>query len=309
MELAVTKKIPWKVVKSKKKSEKNEKKKSSKDIIATFSDGEEFVYLTEPGNRLNDIYATIKDLPAEKIKEMITTGVIDRQDICNLLTANKNKSTQFLSRGDQKFDYWEKDVMFMPTLTKERELIYIFACSGAGKSYLTKQYAILYKKFNKGNDVFVLSHVKDDPSFEGMIYTHIPIEMDILNSLDLETFRDSLVIFDDTDTPKDKELQKEIDSLKDDIAQRGRHQNISAIFTTHMACNFLRTRVLLSECDKFVIFPGAGGKKQQEYMVCNYGGMPKSFFANLKDYRSRWVMFNVRYPNYVVHQSGVEILS
>jgi energy-coupling factor transporter ATP-binding protein EcfA2 len=211
--------------------------------------------------------------------------------------------------NNQKFQYWEKDVMFMPTLDKERELIYVFGPSGSGKSYLSKMYAILYKKFNKGNDVFVLSHVKNDPSFEGMKYQHIPIDKEILDNTDLDTFKDSLVIFDDTDTPKDKEMQKIIDSLKDDIAQRGRHHNISAIFTTHMACNFMRTRVLLSECDKFVIFPGSGGNKQQEYMVCNYGGMPKSFFNNLKSYKSRWLMFNVRYPNYVVHQSGVELLS
>ena len=103
-------------------------------------------------------------------------------------------------------------------------------------------------------------------------------------------------------------MQKLVDSIKDDIAQRGRHHNISAIFTTHMACNFMRTRILLSECDKFVIFPGAGGAKQQEYMIVNYGGMPKSFFNNIKNYKSRWLMFNVRYPNYIVHQSGVEVL-
>ncbi len=281
-------------------------KKSSKKTIATFANDKQFVNLKESSSGDTNIYDLVKNLSGDEIKQMIKDGKISKNDLKELLGRDDDS---YLSANNQKFQYWEKDVMFMPTLDKERELIYVFGPSGSGKSYLSKMYAILYKKFNKGNDVFVLSHVKNDPSFEGMKYQHIPINKEILDNTDLDTFKDSLVIFDDTDTPKDKEMQKIIDSLKDDIAQRGRHHNISAIFTTHMACNFMRTRVLLSECDKFVIFPGSGGNKQQEYMVCNYGGMPKSFFNNLKSYKSRWLMFNVRYPNYVVHQTGVELLS
>lgn len=306
MELAITKKIPWEKVNSSKKSKPVKTGKSTKDIIATFADETQYVYLKEQSQKEEDLYETVKDLSGDQIKLLIKSGIIDKSGLNNII---KRKDDEYLSNKKQKFQYFEKDVMFMPTLTKERELIYIFGPSGSGKSYLTKMYAILYKKMKKGNDVFLLSHVQNDPSFEGMIYNHIPIEKEILDNLDLETFKDSLVIFDDTDCPKDKEMQRTIDSLKDDIAQRGRHHNISAIFTTHMACNFMRTRVLLAECDKFVIFPGAGGTKQQEYMVCNYGGMPKAFFNGLKEYRSRWMMFNVRYPNYIVHQSGVEILS
>jgi hypothetical protein len=270
---------------------------SKKDIIATYNDGKNFVYLDEIKQKRKNV----KDISADKIKEMILNG---EEDFLEFFTKEDH-----LEEDNQKFVFDEKDVMFMPTLTKERELIYIFGPSGSGKSCLTRKYASLYKKYKKGNDIFLLSHVKNDPAFEGLKYKHIPIDASLLNEVDLETFENSLIIFDDCDTPKDKNLQKMVDSLKDDIAQRGRHHNISAVFTTHMACNFLRTRILLSECDKFIIFPGSGGKKQQEYMVCNYGGMHKGFFNTLPSFRSRWMMFNVRYPNYVVYDSGVEILS
>lgn len=280
---------------SSKKLEKVNTGMSKKEIIATFNNGKNFVYLKEKKEKKKNI----RDIPPEKLKEMLINGDDDQIYFKN--------EEEYMEDQNQKFDYYEKDVMFMPTLTKERELLYIFGPSGSGKSFLSKKYAILYKKFKKGNDVFVLSHVKNDPSFEGMNYKHIPVEKEILEEIDLETLADSLVIFDDTDS-RDKELQKMVDALKDDIAQRGRHHNISAIFTTHMACNFLRTRVLLSECDKFIVFPGSGGKKQQEYMVVNYGGMAKSFFNSLGSYRSRWMMFNVRYPNYIVHDHGVTLL-
>ncbi len=296
MELSTTSKIPWKMVNSPKKLDKVKTGFSKKEIIATFNNEKNFVYLKEKSEKKKNI----RDIPPKKLKEMLINGDDD-------IIYFKNDDDH-MEDENQKFEYFEKDVMFMPTLTKERELLYIFGPSGSGKSFLSKKYAILYKKYKKGNDVFVLSHVKNDKSFDGMIYKHIPIEREILDNVDLETLADSLVIFDDCDS-RDKELQKMVDALKDDIAQRGRHHNISAIFTTHMACNFLRTRVLLSECDKFIVFPGSGGKKQQEYMVVNYGGMAKSFFNSLGGYRSRWLMFNVRYPNYIVHDHGVELLS
>lgn len=275
------------------------------EAIATFDDNSKYIYYTE--SQENPLIKQLKALDGEEIKKMLITGKIARTDILDLLDYN-DKSSDYLSEDRRTFTYTEKDVMVMPTQQKERELIYIHGVSGSGKSYWTKMYAKLYKKLNKGNEVFLLSHVDDDPSFSDLKYKHIPIDVDILDQVDLSTFENSLIIFDDTDCPKDKNLQKLVDSLKDDIAQRGRHHNISAIFTTHMACNFVRTRVLLSECDKFVIFPGSGGIKQQEYMVVNYGGMDKKFFATLKDFKSRWICFNVRYPNYIVYQNGVTLL-
>lgn len=277
----------------------------NKDVIATFSDNTRYVYYQE--SKEDELMKKLKKMDPAKIKKMITEGDLDKEEILNLLESN-DKANKYLSDNKKTFEYREKDVMVMPTITKERELIYVFGVSGSGKSYFTKMYAKLYKKVNKKNEIFVISCVKNDPSFEGMKYTHIPLDMEILEKIDLETFQDSLVIFDDCDTPKDKPMMKLIDSMKDDIAQRGRHHNVSAIFTTHMACNFLRTRVLLSECDKFVIFPGSGGIKQQEYMVVNYGGMDKSFFKTIKDLKSRWICFNVRYPNYIVYQNGVKLL-
>lgn len=288
MELSVVKKI-----------------KAKDNIIATFGNGTGFVKIQEAAD--DGLVERLKSLSSDKIKQMIVDGGIDSDDIIDLLD-KRSKSERYLLDHNTKFVYKDKTVFPIPDLNRERELIYIHGSSGSGKSWWTKCYAKLYRKYHKENDVFVLSHVKKDPSFEGLKYDHIPIDEETLNNVDLETFKDSLVIFDDTDTPKDKVLQKLIDSLKDDIAQRGRHHNISAIFTTHMACNFIRTRVLLNECDKFVVFPGNGGNKQQEYMVCNYGGMDKKFFNSLKSLKSRWVMFNVRYPNYIVYQSGVTIL-
>lgn len=288
MELVLTRKLP-----------------KNKDVIATFADNTRYVYYQEAEE--NPLLDKLKKMDPKKIKKMITEGDLDENELLNLLES-QDKAGRYLTNSKKNFEYKDKDVMVMPTLTKERELLYIFGVSGSGKSYFTKMYAKLYKKINKRNEIFVISCVDNDPSFEGMKYTHIPLDAEILDNVDLNTFQDSLVIFDDCDTPKDKPLMKIVDALKDDIAQRGRHHNISAIFTTHMACNFLRTRVLLSECDKFVIFPGSGGVKQQEYMVVNYGGMDKSFFKTIKDLKSRWVCFNVRYPNYIVYQNGVTLL-
>ena len=136
MELSTTSKIPWKMVNSPKKLDKVNSGFSKKEIIATFNNNKNFVYLKEKSEKKRNI----RDIPPEKLKEMLINGDDDMIYF---------KEEENMEDDNQRFDYTDKDVMFMPTLTKERELLYIFGPSGSGKSFLSKKYAILYKKYKK----------------------------------------------------------------------------------------------------------------------------------------------------------------
>jgi hypothetical protein len=81
MELAITKKIPWKTIKIPKTNEKIKTNKSEKDIIATFCDDSQYIYLTEPTSKIDNLYNMIKDMPGDQIKQMIKDGIINRDDI------------------------------------------------------------------------------------------------------------------------------------------------------------------------------------------------------------------------------------
>jgi len=255
----------------------------------------------------NKLVNKLKELTPKDIKKMLLEGDMQSGEIIDLLEKRANNG-KYISDNNEEFKYIDKSVFPMPTLDNERETIYIYGVSGSGKSWFTKEYSKLYKKHNPDNDIFLFSHVVDDPSFADMEFKQIKISVEILDQIDLKSFSNSLIIFDDTNCPADKILNNKLDGFKNDVAERGRHEHISAIYTTHLACNFGRTRILLAECSKFVIFPGSGGSKQQERMVCEYGGLDKKEFANLKKLRSRWVMFNVANPNYIIYQSGVKLL-
>lgn len=284
--------------------------KKAKNVIATFNDGDNFVVFHELVNssQSKELKKKLLDMDPKQLKKMIKNGDFECNETLQLIEST-NKKKKYFNNEKTHFEYDKNDVMFMPELDKERDLIYIYGPSGSGKSYLTKIFVKLYQKYKKGNDVYILSHVENDPSFKGIKYKQIPIELEILENIDLETLNNSLIIFDDTATPGDKKLQDLIFALKDNIAQRGRHHNISAIYTTHLACNFKETRVLLNECNKFVIFPNSGGVNQQERMMCSYADMDKVTFKSLKYLGSRWVMFSNHYPNYIVYDCGVKLLT
>lgn len=271
--------------------------------IAVFKDKglRRFVKVSE-GNVVEDY----KKLSGEQLKDLIFG---DKSDSTILDMMNNLKMTSdYVSDNGRKLGIAKKSMMFLPDFSKERELIYIFGPSGSGKSVLTKKFVKEFKRGRPDYDIFLFSRISDDPSLEGIGAIHIAMEFDVLASIDMPTLENSLVIFDDTDTPNDKEISKLINNLKDSIAQEGRHYNISAIMTTHMACNYNKTRIILNECQKYVIFPKGNGVKQMENMFCQYGGVSKRQFEEIRQLDTRWCMLNTSYPNYIVYEKGVQLL-
>ena len=275
-------------------------------FIACYNDDTCFIKYEE-GISSSDLTEHLMELTPIKLKEMLKKGGTKKEALLDLLD-KRCRSEKYLLNSKTEFEYKDKSVKMLPDLTVERECIYIYGSSGCGKSYLSKEYAKLYKKYYKDNDIFLVSSLDFDKTLADLKCKRIPLNIDVLSKISLDTLENSLIIFDDSDTPSDKEVQKMIDNLKDEIAQKGRHTRTSAIFTTHMACNFNRTRVLLNECCKFVIFPGAGGLKQQERLLVTYGGLDPIEFKRLIKLKSKWLMFYNRFPNYIMHQSGVKLL-
>jgi len=266
--------------------------------IAVFEENgvRRFVGLTE-----DDLPTKYKNMTGEELKELMFNGT--NKDIVKSIN-NIRLTDKYVDDDGTKLYMKNKSLMFLPDFSKERELIYIFGPSGSGKSFLTNRYVKEFKLGRPDYDVFLFTRLEDDPSLE-FKFTKIKLEAEVLENIDVESLENSIVIFDDTETPNDKSVSKLVDNLKDLIAQEGRHFNITMIVTTHMACNYNRTRIILNECQKYVIFPRGNGVKQMTNMFCDYGGMSKHQFETVRKLDTRWCMLNTSYPNYIVYQSGI----
>lgn len=276
--------------------------------IAVFSNGKrKFIQLTDKPKENQ----SIRDLSESDIKKFLTG---DNTNIDKLIDAMEKRleESRYLDDKETTFKLTDKDdknsVMFMPDFVKERELIYCHGPSGSGKSTLVKKYANEYKLLHPDNPIFVISKIENDPSFAGMDYMQIPLDLEVLSSIECQTFKDSLVVFDDTDTISNKKILEVVDGLKDIIAQEGRHYNTTAFICTHMGCNYKKTRILLNECQKFIIFPQSAGKKQAKNMFVTYGGMTNKKFESVSSEPSRWCMLNNSYPTYLVYENKIELL-
>jgi len=173
----------------------------------------------------------------------------------------------------------------IPDKNVERSIRYVTGASGSGKSYWTKNYAEEYHRIFPKRDVYMISSLRDDPSIDKLKYIkRLKIHEPAFINDDIQAgdFKDSLVIFDDTDCLQNKVLKKKIDAILNAILETGRHFNTEVVYTSHLACNGLDTRRILNECKSVTIFPNGLGGKAMKYLLDNYFGLDKEQIKKIK---------------------------
>lgn len=192
---------------------------------------------------------------------------------------------------------------------KERSIFYLTGASGSGKSYyassLVQQYA---KQFPK-NDIYLFSAVKSDPILDKIKKVmRIDFKKFMEQETDVEDFKDSLCIFDDVDSTSDKNIKKKVLALQDRILQEGRHHCISAIITSHLACNGKETKMILSEAHSITFYPMSLQGRSLKYLLEQYMGLSKDQIAKIKKIKSRFITFIKSYPQIILSEKEVYVL-
>jgi GTPase SAR1 family protein len=194
----------------------------------------------------------------------------------------------------------------IPDPTVERQIIYIFGPSGSGKSYYSKQYIKQWKKQNKGGEVYLFSSLKEDESLDEVKPKRIKIDDNLVNSpIDTESFKDSMVIFDDIDVIRDKDIKEAVYDILNGILEIGRHFNINCILTNHLPSNGKDTRRILNECHSITYFPHAGAGRQQRYFLENYAGLDIKEMKKIKNMKTRWATIFKTYPMCVMTETDL----
>jgi len=200
----------------------------------------------------------------------------------------------------------------IPDKATERSIRYVTGASGSGKSYYTKQYADEYKRLYPKRDIYILSSIKEDKTLDkikGLKRIKLDSQEFLTNDLTAEDFKDSLIIFDDTDCLTDKRQKLKVDSLLTSVLETGRHFNTEVVYTSHLACNGRETRRILNECKSVTIFPSGLGGKAMKYLLDNYFGLDKEQIKKIKKLNSRWVTIQKGFPMTVLSDKECFILN
>lgn len=197
--------------------------------------------------------------------------------------------------------------------------IHAYACgpTGSGKSFWLKNFVlqlrkkkVRYGKKIKKPKVYIFSVLEKDESLDEVKPIRIKIDDKLIfNPIQLKELANCIVIFDDIETFKDKDLKHAVSNLRDQCLSEGRHHNIKTLVTNHQPTNYTKTREILLECSYITFFPRSGGLSGIIRLLKNYIGLNKQQIDRIMKLPSRWVTIYNRYPLTCMYESGVYFLS
>lgn len=201
----------------------------------------------------------------------------------------------------------DKDGILIPVPNKNIvSKTYVCGPSGSGKSYLIGNYLKEYRKMFRKSPIFVLSPIDEDPSLDKADIIRVDLDDHLIdNPISLEEFKDSMIVFDDTEGIKDKELKGYLDWLRDNALIRGRHTNTRMMYVAHLISNYKDTRQLLNESTEVVMYPKSSGTYAIKQYLKIQAGFEKDEIKRFLSLPSRWVMLCRWFPMIVMYEKGV----
>ena len=192
----------------------------------------------------------------------------------------------------------------------ERQILYISASSGAGKSHYALGFAQAYHKAYPKRPIYLFSYLDQCDTLDklkAIKRVKIKAENFLTDEIEAIDLKESLCIFDDCDCISDKKTKKKVFEILKKILETGRHFKTSVIFTSHTACNGAETKTILNEASSLTIFPKTMGNKNLKYLLESYFGLDKHEIAKIKALPSRWVTLSKTYPPCVFTQNEIYV--
>jgi hypothetical protein len=198
----------------------------------------------------------------------------------------------------------------IPNPHTERQILYITGRSGSGKSYFTLYYCREYQRLYPKRSIYLFSALEEDSTLDQLKgLKRIKLSEEFCNDdIEAEDFKESMVIFDDTDVISSKVIRNKVNSIMNQILQVGRHFEISCIITTHTACNGGSTKIVLNEAHSVVIFPNGLGGRSLKYLLDSYLGLDKAQIKKIKNLKSRWVSINKTFPMSILSEREAYVI-
>jgi chromosomal replication initiation ATPase DnaA len=198
----------------------------------------------------------------------------------------KKKKYVFIKKTDKRdqnervleFNIDDKNVELKPLNILQADncpnRVCIFGKSGSGKSYFCKLLAKDYNEVYDKNKVAFFSRIEEDSSInEKNVKRFIKMRIDdtiLEEPITLEELHDKMVIFDDIELFRDKEIKEELLNLQDECLLGGRHLNIFTVVTKHKILDGKKNCNIKNECHCFVGFLKGTAKRELQLFLKNY---------------------------------------
>ena len=205
----------------------------------------------------------------------------------------------------------KETIQQIPDKQKERSILYVTGASGSGKSYYTYLYCTQYAKMYPKNPIYLFSSLNDESSIDKIkgLKRFILDEKFLNTPISGEDFKNSMVIFDDTDCLTNKFMRNKINGILGIILETCRHFNTSCIYTSHVANAGLDTKKILNESHSITFFPASLGGRSLKYLLDCYLGFNKEQIKKVKKLKSRWVTITKSYPMCVLYDKGAYLVN
>jgi hypothetical protein len=188
----------------------------------------------------------------------------------------------------------------------KRSVLYVTGMSGSGKSYYVKSFCQNYMKAFPKNRLFIFSQLVEDDSLKDLGDKLLRVKIDeqlVLEPFSYKDFSNSCVIFDDVDALKNKIIKKAVLQLKSEMAELGRHENITMCITSHQTCKGHETKESILESTSCTFFMKGGNNYTT--MLKNYMGFTNNQIKALKKINSRWVTIFKEAPQVIMTENRI----
>ena len=231
-------------------------------------------------------------------------AIINDDEYIHIVDKKKSRSM-----GEQEIEF-DKDIELVPFPKNESQRLYVSGPTGSGKSTYCSKYIKNYLRLpcNKNNRFFIFSDVETDDILDKLKPIRVRLDEQLKDPIEPSVLKDSIILFDDIDSTPNKQVKKCVETLRDGLMTRGRHENITTLCTSHLMTNYRETRVVLNEASHITFFPRCGNSYAIDLVLKKYCGLSKEQTEKAMNLDSRWVTICKVYPMYVLYSHGVYLL-
>lgn len=295
---------------------------------------DKYIYLTKKNvsekksyeDKLQDFYNYVntKSLRLSHNNETNLKVAIRDNDISLLNNQEHKIYESFLnySNGGEKHLYTHDLFQLIPFYTyygkqTSRDVIFVAGSSGAGKTHWISRYAIEFNDIFKTSPIYFISakRLKDEDAYDNVKnIKQIDIKDEEMlkeiteggDSFNFFTHKSgySLCIFDDAEAMS-KTQEAYINNILDSVLQIGRSKGIYVIVSKHVLNNSSKTKVIINECNKIVLFTNTLSHYAINYFLKNYIGYSKTEIHEVLTTKSRFCIINKLEPKYRMYEHDI----